>query len=89
VLAAPLDRLSSPGMRAALGAIREMTEYEPSLGRVALNRLREAASLAYPSFSKGELVRTMGHILGRFPKLRRASEQPTIHDHHTMPGGHW
>ncbi|MGM0558094.1 MAG: hypothetical protein ACQEVA_17040 [Myxococcota bacterium] len=89
VLAAPLDRLPSPGMRAALAATRAMTDYEPSLGSVVLNRLREASSLAYPSFSKGELVRTMGHILRQSPELQRASEQTVIYDHASAEGGHW
>lgn len=88
VLAAPLDRLSARGMRAALAAIRAMAEYDETLSRIALERMRDASSLAYPSFSRGELVRTMGQILKRSPQLRRASEQPIIYENH-LQGGDW
>lgn len=87
VMAAPLDRLSSPGMRAALRCIRAIAEHDPSLGGLVLNRLRDASSLAHPSFSRGELVRTMGHILKQSPRLRRASEQPDIYDYERTAGG--
>jgi hypothetical protein len=87
ILAAPLDRLTSRGMRSALAAMRTMVSHEPTLGSVTLSRLREAASMAYPSFSTGELVKTMGHILRQSPELRRASEQPVIYE--SKQGGDW